>query len=290
LVGGVRWFAVLAAMIVSLSSATDPIGAEADESQTPSIAAYYNSVLATMNALPTPGSVVFQTVVTASGIGVRLQEDDGQAKLFVGLGGGYRARASWETHYDDPSHMTIAGDGIANLRAFEPVFDPTWNGAFEMMKYGFDGNPAAGASPRPIALDASPSPFPSSTDSTSSPTSVIGHIRAIGTAFYRVEDAGSTVCPSGSVGRHLKLTPWRGPQDHPLTDVVVDAPSNRICRMRFNLGNKSTLSLTGTYETRFADFDGYWLVSGSDATLLYRVFGIGAKHAKLHFTYEHATS
>ena len=147
--------------------------------------------------------------------------------------------------------------------------DPTWAGAYDLLRYGFQGAPSPGATaPQPAAA--------ATASSAAIPT--IGTVTAISAAFYRVEDEGAGSCPSGAAGELLKLTALRDPQAHPLTAVTIDAVNDRFCSMRFNLKESGVFGVTGNYEVHFADSAGYWLVSGGAFDLAVRILGISAKH------------
>ncbi|GAC1408270.1 MAG: hypothetical protein NVSMB64_16290 [Candidatus Velthaea sp.] len=273
----------LTAAILALSSLA-PQGAVAADVVPKSVSVYYNEVLATMNALPAPQTMLFRTSMTASGIGIRLSEEDGEARLLVGLGSGFKHDAFWDTRFESPDSTTVTLSDHHDVGASSPLFNPTWNGAYDWLRYGLRGKSSD-------AADAVRSPVPVSSGSDinagdATAPATIGIVHAIGTAFYHVEDAGDAACASGSAARHLHLTAWNDARTHPVTDVYVDSASNRICMLRFNLGSASALSLTGSFELHFATVEKYWLVVDGEAQLLYRTFGIGAKHASLHIKYD----
>ena len=281
----VKRFARCMAVLFAILLITSEAGTSASAGDaTTTTAAYYNEVLRTMDALPEPSHISIATHVSSRGIGVRLDEDNGLASLTVGLGGGYNNEASWATDVADPETFIISVAHNKRIPATQPVLKPTWDGALEMLKYGFDGDAALQKTQGDQVSKPADSPAP---DAQGGPPalSVIGHIEAIGTRYYRVEDAGSALCPTNAPGKHLHLTPWRDSSKYPLTDIVVELSTKRICSMRFNIGAASALSLTGTYQVRFGQVGDYWLINGSDASMLYRIFGIGAKRASLDFVY-----
>jgi hypothetical protein len=83
----------------------------------------------------------------------------------------------------------------------------------------------------------------------------------------------------------LHLTAQVSPASHPLTDVVIDAHAGRICTMRFNLVRGNAFSLTGVFDLNFGERSGYWVVVDGAANVVFRVFGLGAKHASMSFAY-----
>jgi hypothetical protein len=85
------------------------------------------------------------------------------------------------------------------------------------------------------------------------------------------------------------LTAVRSPQRYPLTDVVIDVATQRICMMRFNLGSTGALALTGSFQLDFGEQSGYWVIKTDTAHLLFRVFGMGTKHADVKFVYTDVT-
>ena len=114
---------------------------------------------------------------------------------------------------------------------------------------------------------------------------MIGRVQSISPGAYAIEDGPVQPCPDGSSGRHLHLTARTQPEAHPLTDVVIDDRAGRICTMRFNLVRGNAFSLTGVFDLNFGDRDDYWVVIDGNAQVVFRIFGLGAKHASMEFRY-----
>jgi hypothetical protein len=224
--------------------------------------------------------VDFHTTVTSSGAGVRLapsDRDPQRAQIQVGFGTGMNSAASWQATYraaDDES--TVTRSDAPPLRTTTPLFDPTWRGAYDWMRYGLQGAP-----PSPSTATSAPSAAPEAL-----PVPAIGRVVALGTGAYRVSDAGEAPCPGGTAGRRLHLVPWRDPAAHPLTDVIVDAQSMRFCWMRFNYGQTGALAMTGSFELRLGPVADYWAVTSGSAEFTLRMLGIGTKHIHLTFAYD----
>jgi hypothetical protein len=252
-----------------LSGACAP--ARAGDERTP--VAVYEQALAVMGALPQSSYAHFTTSVRTDGFGVAVHEDGGVASLAVGFGRSYARTASWPVALRSADGKAVLRDERgASVAVGSSLFKPTWRGAYQWARYGFGH-----AAPTP---PASATALPDDNAQT-----VIGRSIAVAPGAYRIEDGPPAACPDGTPGRHLHLTAIVTPETHPLTDVVIDDRANRICTMRFNLVRGGAFSLTGVFDLDFGDREGYWVVVDGSARVIFRVFGIGAKHASMTFTY-----
>ena len=254
------------------------------EARTAAVDSYYIRVVRNMNNLARPAAAKFHTEMTAKGSGVRLSDENGKASLLIGIGSAYKDHASWSTDFGESGEAKVIADGKPPLAADSPLFNPTWNGVYDWIRYGIDGAPQNKA-----VIAASPVPSPSANADSASGLASIGIVQAIGVAYYDVSDDGPATCPAGSVGEHYHLRAYANPEAHPVTDMTIDRALDRICAVKFNVGKSSALSLTGSYEIDFAEISGYWLVTKGHGDFLYRLFGFGAKRSSIDFSYSDFT-
>jgi hypothetical protein len=275
---------VLAAASLLLPLIAQPSRAETETSaETPSPTQAFVQAIETMERLPQPERLRFTTQVEATGVNIGLAEGRGASAGYVGFelgwGGGMRPKTTWMGfHRHDGDRTVIVKDGKP-LYVTSPMYDPSWDGAHDWLRYGFSGTiisdkPTPAPTPTPVPTAA---PQPSALYS-------IGSVRALNPGGYIVHDAAAAACPDGRPGRHLRLVARTDPQQHPLTDVVID-DAHRFCEMRFNIGQTSMVSLTGDFELRLGSVGDYWMTTGGTARFLFRAFGIGAKRATVNFTY-----
>jgi hypothetical protein len=263
-------------MVVASLALMAALDAGASQAQsTESAAAFYSRALGTMKQLAQPKSMRFNVDVRATGVGVQLQEDPkSYASLVVGFGSAFTGQGDWTASYRGESNRSIIErPHNTSLFAVSPIFNPTWLGAYDYLRYGLHGQP----------LPKLASPVPSATPLDG--IKEIAVVSVVNPGAYDVSYAGNATCPSGAPGLHLRLVARTDPRAHPLTDVTVDPNTMRFCSMRFNIGNASGISLTGSFELHFGDRQGYWLVTDASSNLLFRLFGFGTKHAHLDLTY-----
>jgi hypothetical protein len=242
----------------------------------------YAASLAVMNSLPQPRFVHFITAVDSQGVGVHLDSESNFAEFEVGFGSAFKRAVAWDTDLRVADIKALVKNESGKLlEIHSPVFKPVWPGAYQWVRYGLQGPVIA---PPPISASDDASSTTQIPDST-----VIGRVASIAPSAYRIEDGAPEACPGGDPGRHLHLTALRSPEKYPLTDVIVDGASQRICRMSFDLGKSSAFSLTGTFQLDFGESSGYWMVKDGTAHLLFRLFGFGTKHADVNFVYQDVT-
>ncbi len=252
----------------------------------PSATAYYEAALNTTKSLPQPAYIAFTTTVVAEGLTFHVTPyHTHEAWLGLGLGDG-SAPHSWQSDHRASTDTTVilTGDG-ERLRALSPLYDPTWDGANDWMRYGVFSAAQPPYDPQPHT-QGSPVPQVMPSDST---IKTIAVVSVMGAKFYRIDDGGRAACPNGAPGHALRLSAIRDPDLHPLTGVIVDVASSRFCSMQFRIGNGSALGLTGSSELHFNDVGGYWMTTDGTTTFLVRVLGIGVKKAVLHFSYHDVT-
>lgn len=242
----------------------------------PSAEQYYAQALAAMNALPQPAYATYDTHVHVTGAGFVLsRQSDGESSIGLIVGG--------RTAKPDATFGAVhrRSDDLTALKtpqgwAFEssPIFDPTWTGVDDWMRYGVYGRPKT-ETPAPT-----PAPEPNG-------LKVIAAVRAMGVALYRVVDEGGAMCASGDPGHRVHLIAYRDPLRHPLTDAVIDERTDHLCFVRFGLHQSIVAAgYDATIELNIDDVGGYSLVRSGKVTLTGRVAGFAVKSITMHFTYD----
>jgi len=279
-----RVFRSLTVLLVALPL----LGAAPNDAPAPPagpVEAYVRAV-ALMRALPEPAYVEYTTSYQSDGnmhFGVsRVRER--YAFFYVQIGGKDDAPRAFPTRVrtsDDRRAISLNGKP-AIVRT--PLFDATWNGVYDWLRYGIEGAPLAdpASSPVPSAAPAA-QPAPSA-----SLPPVIGGVQAFSSRYYTIADAGTRACRDGAPGRRLSLAAKADPDAHPLTEVVLD-PASRICLVHFRLGRKGAASFTGDFELAFGTVGEYWLVRDGTADFAARMLGIRGGHAHVAFRYGEVT-
>ncbi|HET9095423.1 MAG TPA: hypothetical protein VFN37_02075, partial [Candidatus Baltobacteraceae bacterium] len=183
---------------------------------------YYAQALAVMRALPQPARVSMAATAVGRNIGVYVGPQKSEPKMatFV-LGPGLASTASWTEHYDAASNTSLIDTKTAqSLSGARSIFDPTWYGAYDWLRYGFDGH-------RPASAQNAPSP--------DSQLKTIATLSVMAPGAYRISEGGAQQCPDGSPGHHLQMAARRDIDAHPLTDVTIDEHTMRICSFRFRI-------------------------------------------------------
>ena len=213
------------------------LSAASDAALPPSAEQYYEDAIEAMRTVPQPNYATYNVHVHISGLGFMLtREADGKASIDLTLGD-RRAKsdatfpAAYRKSDDLTSVRTPQGWGIIR----SPIFNPTWSGVQDWIRYGWSG--------RPDSATAMPSPTPGANG-----LPVIAAVRAMGVAFYNVSDGGAASCANGDPGHRVHLIARKDPLDHPLTDAVIDERTNRFCRVRFEM-RQSIVAVGYTFTT-----------------------------------------
>jgi len=229
--------------------------------------------------MPSPPLVAYTVTVTSTGAAflVALDPASGEAEFGFSIADaiGYTSR-SWLAVVRTSDVVTAVELDGGYARSRYPIFDPTWSGAYEWLRFGFDGRPPAtpapGASVAPAAEDAAG-------------PSVIAVVRAISSGAYRVDDRGTEACEDGQNGKHLRLEPTGDPDRYPATDLVLRSGDDRICTMRFDLRPTQFWALAGTVELHFAQIGGYEVVGDGRLQFSARIRGIGKRRVTMRMLY-----
>jgi D-alanyl-D-alanine carboxypeptidase len=239
----------------------------------------YARAVATMRDLPEPRFLTFVFDVTLQGdISTTLLDRHGIAVFRIWTGPKCRPQGqpsgSWPTsHRASDDLSSIANTPQSHLLTHSALFNPTWTGAYDWLRFGIAGRPFG---PR---LSAQPSPAPNEQLKT------IGTVTALAPSSYRISAANAALCPGGQRGRHLVLAARNGDVwIHPLTDVTIDLASTRFCGMRFHSPAEAGVSFA---ELHFGTVDGYWMTTSVDTDLRgFGQLGIGGRRSSWHITYD----
>ncbi len=236
----------------------------------------YAKTITTMSDLPEPPYLTFVVNVTSRGLRDMLLLDwHGYAVFRVHISGNEQPSASWPTsHRASDGLASVANTPQSHLLARATIFNPTWTGAYDWLRFGLEGR-------RPIPK-SSPQP---STESDKQ-LKVIGYVKALGPSAYRISAANPARCPGGQEGRHLQLVARRGDVwVHPLTEVTIDLASTRFCSMRFHSPVNGAGGVSFA-ELHFGIVNGYWVTTNVDTDWRgFGPFGIGGR-AEWHITYD----
>ncbi|HLI95855.1 MAG TPA: hypothetical protein VKT72_07180 [Candidatus Baltobacteraceae bacterium] len=237
---------------------------------------YYSQALATMQALPEPAYVAFDTTVAARGWGIAEPCEQGKILWSFGFGGKMQRQLTWHAVYGsrnaDETIRTVTGD---TCHGPAETFDrPTWQDAYAWVRYGFSQPPKA-----EIRTGAS--------HTTQTSLKTIADVSVISPGAYRITDGGAQRCPSGSPGHALHFAPRFDPMTHLLRDAVVETNSMRICMVRLDLDTYQAAGTgyRGDLRLDFGEVDGNWIITRGHAVFAVRMAGISLKTAALDFWY-----
>ena len=269
-------------MLAALLCVAFPAAAHAADGERPSPEAAYVNAVTAMRSLDVPASVTYHSAWTSTGAGTTIVQDGKRVVVQVGIGRAFHASQTYDLSFstgDRVITVTTATDHLSGPGS--RLLDPTWAGAYDILRYGLHGEPPSGSPTLTPAVTAPGAPAEPAT---------IASVVAISPAFYRVNEGGAGACPSGDAGRVLTLTALRDAPAHPLTEVTVDATNGRFCSMRFNVNQAGLMGVTGDYEIHFAQAGSYWLVSGGFADVSARIMGIAARRVVLRWENSNITT
>ena len=247
----------------------------------PSASDYYRSALRATESLPTPTQASYRAHIVSRGMRFSLTPYGEDLQPIVSFGDAGGSPIDLRGPYRFSSGTVTMRQDTKTYYVRVPMFDPTWGGIAQWMRYGFygptDDEARAMANRIPISTPKPPD------------LHTIAVIRAIAPSAYRISDGGAALCHDGSPGHKLVMQAIRNPEKNPLTGVVVDVKSLRLCTMDFRLGANSALSFTGSFELHLNSVGPYWLVTDGDADFAIRALGISAEHSHIGFTYSDFT-
>ncbi|MBV9269785.1 MAG: hypothetical protein JO165_01735 [Candidatus Eremiobacteraeota bacterium] len=238
---------------------------------------YYSQALVTMQRLPEPAYVSFDTTVTARGWGIAQPCHQGKIQWEIGLGRGLQQRQiSWHAEYasrdNDELIRTVKGD---TCRGPSEAFDrPTWRDAYAWVRYGFSQPPN-----NTQKADTS--------HTASNNLKTIADVSVIAPGAYRISDGGPQRCPSGSAGHLLHFAARFDPMKHLLRDAVIETATMRICIIRLDLDSYQAVGTgyRGDLKLDFGEVGGNWIVTGGHAAFALRMVGMSLRTFALDFSY-----
>ncbi len=263
-------------LLLAIVLAATALSQAANAGQPPSAEQYYVQALEAMRNVPQPSFATYDVQLHITGMGFSLmREPNDKASISLGWGRGLKPDATFSAAYRNRDDLTSVQtpQGWGTIRS--PIFDPTWNGVADWIRYGFDGRPETATTPSLPTPDANGLP-------------VIAAVRVMGVAFYDVSDAGAAMCANGDPAHRVHLIARRDPLDHPLTDAVIDERTNHFCLVRFEMRQSVVAAgYTFTTELNIGDIDGESVVRRGTMELMARAVGIGVKHVTMIFAYDH---
>jgi len=245
----------------------------------PTAQAYYEAALAHMRALTQPAYVAYTAKVREEDDHVSISRDtkDGTLDISISLGRGSGTSSYSEAlRASDETTSTQLADGTHAL-THSGILNPTWWGAYRMMRDGWGAWGDPSPTPAPPAHRASPEP-------DDVPT--IAVVKAISAGFYRIEDGGAAFCASGEPAHRVHLIAYRDPLDHPLTDAIIDTRTQEFCSLRFGLHQSAVIgSATGEMVLDFRHVGQYQVISDSDISVDLHAMGFKVKHLGVNIAY-----
>ncbi|MHB8462106.1 MAG: hypothetical protein ACYDA1_05635 [Vulcanimicrobiaceae bacterium] len=248
----------------------------------PSASAFYLAALEATKRLETPTFATYTANLHASGAEVTFIRDPKTQELAfsITVGPNENPHTLYSAAYsvvENQSAVTLNSKplGLTHIA----MFDPTWQGVYDWLLYGFGGQPYQSAK---AVLTKKPLAQPTSTPS---PLHTIAVIRAMSSAIYRVRDEGAATCPNGDSGHMLHTIARRDADAHPLTDVVVDLHSGVFCSLRFGVKQSGMMGLTGYVEEHFSKVGPYWLATDVQFVSDLRLMGIAMRHLTVNIAY-----
>lgn len=249
----------------------------ATAAQPPSAEQYYARAIEAMRNLPQPNYVTYDVHVHTTGVGFLLTDKpNGKASVDLGIGDRRAKRdADFHAAYRKNGGLTSVQtpDGAWGV-IDSPIFDPTWTGVDDWIRYGMSGAPASATARFSPAPEFSGLP-------------VIAAVSAMGLAYYNATDSGAATCANGDPGHRVHLIARKDPLDHPLTDAVIDMRTNRLCSVHFAMRQSVVAAgYTGTIELNLDDVGGTSLIRSGTFDFMIRALGIGVKHIAMTFAYD----
>lgn len=248
----------------------------------PTPAQYYARALDTMNALPQPSYATYAMDLKAAGAEITTEcFANREAALAIGWGPGMKHEIQARGEYAlSANAAAIQEKDGSYCPEHTAIFKPQWAAMHDWLRYGLSQVPTS-----------STKQTPQNRPTNAPGLQTIASVTAVAPAAYEVLDEGAAACPDGSAGHALHLIARFKPDEHPLTDVVIDTATMRFCMMRFNLVD-AVVAGTGAKGDATVDFgesNGYWSVTHGHLVLSLRILGVSLKHFALDASYSDFT-
>jgi len=266
----------MTALYAALALVLLPRGAFADDAVL-SPEQLYARAVEHMKALPQPPNATYAVDIHVDGAGFLLdRKPDGRAEIgFVVGDRNAKPDGSFQAAYR-------SSDGLTALQTkpgqwadtTDPLFDPTWSGISDWIRYGLHGRPAT-ATPMP-------SPTPAA-QATAVPE--IAAVTAFGVAYYDVYDRGVKSCANGDPGHAVHLIAHRDPADHPLTDATIDLSTGELCALSFAVRQAGPVSLRASIDLDLGTVNDQPVVTHESFVITVHVLAFAVKQIKAIATY-----
>lgn len=257
----------------------------------PSATQFYLAALQKTEKLITPAFVTYTAAVLAKGaeFGVSYDKQANHVGIYELIGPHELLKTTYQVFYrgsDGLEFIRIAHDILHHPDAGPsriPLFDPTWQGAYDLLRYG-DVLGIGAAPPQP--QHASPKSVATPTPLRGNKLSIIAVVHAMSSAFYRVGDEGAAACANGDPGHMVHLIARRDPQHYPLTDATIDMHNGLFCMMRFSIKYADgPFGVTGYVELHFGMQGEYWVATDMNMIDDVRALGIALHHIAVRVSY-----
>lgn len=238
----------------------------------PSAEQYYAAAVEKMRAQRPVDDLTYRIAVESTGAKFYTgRKPNGHLSLWWGIGSRVKADPPMQAAYRSSDHLTAIdtpkGWGTTQM----PIFDPTWSGIYDWIRYGFDGPPknakADETAQRPIEA----------------PT--IATVHAMGVAYYNVMDGGPAQCPDGAPGHRVHLSARENATAHPLTEAIIDASSGEFCSLSFGFVSSGIFSARGAMTLALTHEDRRVLVTGERIEFNVHALMIQFKHIVSNVTF-----
>ena len=248
----------------------------------PSAAQFYTAALEATKHLESPPIVTYTAKIQAKGAEVTVARDPHthHVVFFESIGPHENPATSYIIGYrfdQDVSDISVGGKYLG--QSPRAIFDPTWQGVYDWLTFGSNGEPARLLKKRALPLHPVAS-------KTAAPLKTIAILSAMGSSIYAIRDGGAAICPNGDIGHQLITSARRNPSFHPLLGVIVDLKTGVFCSLRFRVtGSGPMVGITGYAEEHFASVGKYWLATDLSIEDDVRVAGIALHHVSVNVAY-----
>ncbi len=248
----------------------------------PSAAQFYLAALDATKRLDVPAFASYEAHVHAVGAQLLVEQYGANKRIAMleRIGPHEDPATSYSVSYrsdTDRSEVSEAKKYLGHTR--RPMFNPTWQGVYDCLTFGWDGEPESAVKARAARAKAVPV--------AATPTlKTIAVLKAMGSAIYRVRDAGAAVCPNGDPGHQIQTIARRDPDTHPLTNATIDLHNGVFCSLRFGIpGAGPLVGVTGYVEENFGTVGSYWMATDIHIIDDIRVAGIAVHHVSVDVAY-----
>ena len=266
------FFVVALALVAGKVSAQTP----------PSAAQFYLAALDATKRLDVPSFASYEAHIHAVGAQLTVEQygADKHLVFLEQVGPHENPDTSYSVAYrsdTDSSDVTEDKKYLGQTR--RPMFNPTWQGVYDWLTFGSAGEPESAVKARAARAKTAPV--------VAAPKlKTIAILKAMGSAIYRVRDAGAAACPNGDPGHQVQTIARRDPDNHPLLNATIDLHNGVFCSLRFRIkGSGPMVGITGYAEEHFGTVGSYWMATDVQIIDDIRVAGIAVHHVSVDVAY-----